>query len=92
MRIQKEKRLKKSQHLISIISRILTLFTSLWIINPAMTQENFTHVILSEFMAININTLTDGDGEYSDWIELYNPTSEAVNLNSYYLTEPIYLI
>jgi len=56
-------------------------------------------LIISEFLAINeLETiddfgtpdpylLTDGDGEYSDWIEIHNPTDAAVNLSGWYLSD-----
>lgn len=42
---------------------------------------------ISEFMADNADTLADEDGEYSDWIELYNPDATAVNLLGWRLTD-----
>ena len=33
-------------------------------------------LVISELMAANSATLADGDGSYSDWIELHNPTAE----------------
>lgn len=45
------------------------------------------HLVLSEFMAEDVSTLADEDGAYSGWIELYNPTTNAVNLAGYYLTD-----
>ncbi|MHC4642059.1 MAG: CotH kinase family protein, partial [Planctomycetota bacterium] len=45
------------------------------------------HIVISEFMASNINTLADGDGYFSDWIELYNPSGTVVNLDGWYLTD-----
>ncbi|MFB6320069.1 FN3 associated domain-containing protein [Saccharicrinis sp. FJH54] len=44
-------------------------------------------VIISEFMAVNDNTLADEDGDYSDWIELYNVGETAVSLTGWYLTD-----
>ncbi|MFB6343744.1 FN3 associated domain-containing protein [Saccharicrinis sp. FJH62] len=44
-------------------------------------------VIISEFMAVNDNTLADEDGDYSDWIELYNAGETAVSLTGWYLTD-----
>jgi hypothetical protein len=44
-------------------------------------------VVISEFMAINDNILADEDGDYSDWMELYNPGEESVNLKGWYLTD-----
>jgi hypothetical protein len=42
--------------------------------------------IISEFMASNATTITDQDGDYADWLELYNPDTAPVNLNGWYLT------
>jgi plastocyanin len=44
-------------------------------------------VVISEFMAQNDSTLLDGDGNYSDWIELYNTGDEAVDLTGWYLSD-----
>ena len=44
-------------------------------------------VVISEFMASNRMTLADEDGEFPDWIELYNASSTPVNLNGWYLTD-----
>lgn len=38
-------------------------------------------------MAGNDTTLADQDGDFSDWIELYNPDRVATNLNGWYLTD-----
>ena len=43
--------------------------------------------IISEFMADNASTLVDEDGDYSDWIEIYNPSLEAINLEGWSLTD-----
>src|ERR1051325_9828026 len=42
---------------------------------------------ISEFMAINTKTVQDADGEFSPWIEIYNPTSASVNLSGWALTD-----
>ncbi|HRZ99598.1 MAG TPA: CotH kinase family protein [Candidatus Paceibacterota bacterium] len=44
-------------------------------------------LILSEFMAANSTSLADEDGEYSDWIEIYNAGEQAVNLAGWWLTD-----
>lgn len=43
--------------------------------------------IITEFMASNEDTLLDGNGRASDWIEIYNPSREPVDLAGWYLTD-----
>ncbi|MDB4700432.1 lamin tail domain-containing protein [Akkermansiaceae bacterium] len=43
-------------------------------------------VLISEFMASNEKTLIDGGGASPDWIEIWNPTSEVVNLSGWALS------
>ncbi len=46
-----------------------------------------TAPIITEFMASNDNTLADGDGASPDWIEIHNPTPQAINLAGWHLTD-----
>ena len=46
-----------------------------------------TGPLITEFMASNDETLLDGDGNASDWIEVHNPTAEAIDLDGWYLTD-----
>src|SRR3954470_21857775 len=43
--------------------------------------------IISELMASNHATLADEDGTYSDWLEIYNPDTNPVDLGGWYLTD-----
>ncbi len=43
--------------------------------------------VISEFMAANQNTLLDEDNEAPDWIELFNPGPEPVNMAGWSLTD-----
>lgn len=43
--------------------------------------------IISEFLASNSKGLADVDGEYPDWIEIYNAGDEAVDLAGWSLTD-----
>jgi hypothetical protein len=42
---------------------------------------------ITEFMASNKEAFLDSDGEPSDWIEIHNPDTAAVNLDGWYLTD-----
>ena len=45
--------------------------------------------VISEFMASNSSTLPDEDGDFSDWIEISNPSNESIDLGGYHLTDDI---
>ncbi|MCD4737238.1 MAG: CotH kinase family protein [Bacteroidales bacterium] len=44
-------------------------------------------VVINEFMADNETTVTDQDGEYDDWIELYNNNEYPAVINGWYLSD-----
>src|ERR1041384_899613 len=50
---------------------------------PALRAD----VIITELMATNVKTLVDEDGDYPDWIELYNSGDTAVDLSGWSLTD-----
>ena len=43
--------------------------------------------VISEFLADNETGLKDIDGDYSDWIEIFNPDPVAADLGNYFLTD-----
>lgn len=43
-------------------------------------------VLISEVMSSNGSTIQDAGGDFSDWVEIYNPNSETVQLEGYVLT------
>ena len=43
--------------------------------------------LISELMAANDETLSDWDGDSSDWVEIYNPGPAALDLNGWHLTD-----
>jgi len=44
-------------------------------------------VVINEFLADNVNSFPDQDGEHDDWVELYNSTSFPVLLTGRYVTD-----
>ena len=43
--------------------------------------------IITEFLANNYSTVLDGDGNASDWIEVYNAGDQPLDLEGWYLTD-----
>ena len=46
-------------------------------------------IVVNEFLALNDACCTDPNGEYDDYIELYNYGNEAVNIGGYIITDNI---
>jgi len=40
---------------------------------------------INEFMVSNDNTLAGEDGEFSDWVEIYNPDGTSYDLSECYM-------
>ena len=55
--------------------------------NGLRACDGSTELLITEFMASNTQTLIDEDGDYSDWIEIYDPCLPSVDLNGWYLTD-----
>jgi CotH protein/lamin tail-like protein/chitobiase/beta-hexosaminidase-like protein/parallel beta helix pectate lyase-like protein/type IX secretion system substrate protein len=54
----------------------------------SMVQAYPGHVVINEVLASNSHSNYDGDfGEYSDWVELYNPSGSDVDLEGWYLSD-----
>ena len=56
--------------------------------HPAVVRAQQT-VRISEFMAVNNNSLDDEDRDEEDWIEIHNAAADTVNLKGWYLTDNI---
>jgi hypothetical protein len=63
------------------------------IFSPARAEYEFytvsttSDIVLNEIQARNSLTQPDQNGEYDDWIELYNNSSVTVDLSSYFLSD-----
>ncbi len=53
----------------------------------ALVTATNTPVVINEFMASNLSTIADPQGEFEDWIELRNLTSSPVDLTGRYLSD-----
>jgi hypothetical protein len=51
-------------------------------------KENPADVLfINEFLASNDNTNADENGDYDDWIEIYNAGDEDIDLGGYYVSD-----
>ncbi|HRE78246.1 MAG TPA: CotH kinase family protein [Flavobacterium sp.] len=50
-------------------------------------QLGAQNVVINEIITSNSTVITDDDGSYEDWVELYNTGTEAINLEGYGLTD-----
>ena len=63
------------------------------IFSPQRAEKEFHQIavvgglVINEIMAGNSNSIADQDGEYDDWVELYNGNNFDLNLNGYYLSD-----
>lgn len=55
-------------------------------INPAAVGETPV-LFINELMAQNSMTIADENGEYDDWIEIYNPNNFEVDIAGFYITD-----
>ena len=44
-------------------------------------------VVINEFSAANFDSFVDNYGEYHDWVEIYNTSSNSIDLNGWYLSD-----
>lgn len=78
--------------LISVISICINLETNNIIDIEEVDKDK--SLVINEVLADNNGGLSDEDGEYTDWIEIYNYGEEDINLKGYGITndleEPFY--
>ena len=60
-------------------------FKSFEVIGPVFDQP----VVINELLANNETINTDEEGEYDDWLELFNDSDITIDLSNYFLTDKI---
>ena len=51
------------------------------------TDNTSPNLVINELMASNSATAYDQNGEFDDWIELYNLSDSALNIGGYFLSD-----
>jgi len=52
-------------------------------------EADITDLVINEFMASNDSAYADENGEFDDWIEVYNPSDFELDLGGVYITDAI---
>lgn len=52
-----------------------------------LDPSSFNEVVINEIMASNVSSASDQDGEYDDWIELYNKSNTPIDISRWILTD-----
>ncbi len=56
-------------------------------LNATYPTINPGDLVVNEIMAQNTSTITDQDGEFEDWVELYNNTDTTLSLDNLFMTD-----
>ncbi|MBM3845959.1 MAG: hypothetical protein FJ405_06715, partial [Verrucomicrobia bacterium] len=75
--------------IVMLLRRFRASFVCVCLLFHTCIPSHAAELLISEFMANNESALTDEDGEASDWIEIHNPGSNAVNLLNWMLTDSV---
>ena len=66
-----------------IVPRVFLVFACLALLSTKAAAQ----FVITEFMANNVENISDEDGNHEDWIEIYNSGLSAASLNGWYLTD-----
>ena len=71
------------------ITILLVLSATGLIMNPDLLTyyAGKPDLLITEFLAENKTKLTDADGDFSDWIEIYNASEKTLSLAGWHLTD-----
>jgi len=56
-------------------------------VNASIGESSIEDLVINEFMASNDATIADQDGEFDDWIELYNNGASSIDISGYSLSD-----
>jgi hypothetical protein len=67
--------------------RVSVVLPVLMLLLPASGGAQPDQLVINEIMASNLRTIADEDGDFSDWIEIYNNGGQTINLSGYGLSD-----
>jgi hypothetical protein len=62
-----------------------TTLTAVFDIDPGTTS--YSSPVINEVMASNFSTIADEYGQFDDWMEIYNPGSDTIDVGGMYITD-----
>ena len=68
---------------------VLTILALQLSFTSTVVAQSPPSVVINEFMASNTSFNRDPQGQYDDWIELYNYGNNAINIGGMYLTDDL---
>ncbi len=69
------------------MSKKTTLFLTFTLVLFSVGYANENPVFINEVMASNATTIADEDGDYEDWIELFNAGQDTIQLEGFGLSD-----
>ncbi len=72
---------------VTIIMLCSFLLLPVLVVSKISMGSTVEGLYINEVMSSNATTLSDADGAYSDWIELYNAGEEQVDVSGFYLSD-----
>lgn len=73
--------------LIAVVTAGLLVYFTMTAESPEALSTAESAVVINEAMSGNKGIYLDDEGRSSDWVELYNPSDEAVNLGRFSLSD-----
>ncbi len=55
--------------------------------DPLLLSSPYSGLVITEYMTANIDTLSDSDGDFTDWIELTNTGANTISLDGVRLSD-----
>lgn len=66
---------------------ILTKLIPVFFLALMLYHAADAQIVINEISNMNSGQIADEDGEYEDWMELYNTSTSSINLGGYYLSD-----
>jgi len=73
--------MKTKHYILTLPFFLLSIFTD--------ANSIFAQIYINEFLSSNDTGITDENGDFEDWVELYNAGNTAVDIGGYYVSDDL---